>query len=169
MNFSITPSQLLAFISSEVNNFIQDHPDEAFYAFALDTNAAYGEVNLCFNTEPMFAKTLSDYQNGRYGEEYQQPQDIWQLRYNTGDWDYQCFATLYLIDDGALEDGDECEQFMHYVCRSLIDYLQTDGFKAIPKTVNFKVLCIDHDEDIVDAQQRLQALDKNAFFCLDAN
>jgi hypothetical protein len=54
--------QLLDFSINGVENFLNEHSDLEFYSFAYDCNAEYGEVNLCFNTEKDFKKTLESYQ-----------------------------------------------------------------------------------------------------------
>ncbi|MEG7759807.1 DUF4303 domain-containing protein, partial [Listeria monocytogenes] len=73
-----------------------------YYAFAFDCNAEYAEINLCVNTEKAFAETLARYQNGKYSENYQTEEEIQELKYNTGDWKYQCFDTFYVFSEEEL-------------------------------------------------------------------
>ena len=91
--------QIIDFAVQEVENFLKENPDLEFYAFAFDCNAEYAEVNLCLNTESNFQETLEDYQNGEYAKYYKSEQEIKDLKFNTGDWKYQCFDTLYIFTD----------------------------------------------------------------------
>lgn len=57
------------------------HPDEVFYAFAIDGAQLRG------NGELAFAKTLAHYQT-KYGARYEAPEKVASLKYSTGDWSY---------------------------------------------------------------------------------
>ncbi len=48
---------LVRFSISEIHRFAVGHPNERFYAFAIDANL------LCVNSEEAFARTLQQYQN----------------------------------------------------------------------------------------------------------
>ena len=155
-------NQLLAFTEKEVSNFLTEHPDEKFYAFAFDCNAEYGEVNLCFNTEEVFRETLNDYQS-EYPSDYQDENNVLDLKYNTGDWEYQCFATTYIMDEdemNALYEEDVDEQltdFMEIFYQVLADFRESSVYAAIPKTDVFKLVCLDHDEDVLEGIEAFDA------------
>ena len=82
IDYKALENELLEFTKNEVLQFLAEHPNEVFYAFAFDCNAEYAEVNLCFNTEEAFSKTLADCQNGKYKDSYQTEEEIYDLRYN---------------------------------------------------------------------------------------
>ena len=151
---------LLPLVQTAVETFLKEHPDLSYYCFAFDCNAEYAEINLCFNTEADFAQTLERYQSGPYGDSYRSEEDILDLRYNPGDWQYQCFATFYVLEEEALaalygEDEDRLlAEMMRFNCELLALFCKTDTFARIPKTENFRVLCIDHDEDVAAALER---------------
>ena len=160
---------LLAFTIAETERFIADHPGETFYAFAYDCNLFYGETSLCLNTEEFAAETLRRYQE-EYPEHYQNEDDRQDLRYNTGDWQYQCFATGYVMSEDDINaatgydedlDGDEfsaraeqaLSQLMAAVRQTLAEFVQSDAFRRIPKTADFVAFATDHDDEGVDWAQ----------------
>jgi hypothetical protein len=160
--------QLLNFTVNAVENFLNEHSNLEFYSFAYDCNAEYAEINLCFNTKTEFEKTLKQYQTGRFSMNYQSEEDINGLKFNTGDWEYQCFETLNVLTDDELtkilndfpEDdykswNEFVETLREIICETLLDFSKTETFIKIPKTDNFIAFCIDHDEDFEDAIKRL--------------
>ena len=162
--------QLLDFSINGVENFLNEHSDLEFYSFAYDCNAEYGEVNLCFNTEKDFKKTLESYQTGNYADNYQTEEDIKNLKFNTGDWDYQCFDSINILTEEELEEilgedpeKDDYKSWNEFIeslnelfCECLLDFSKTETFKKIPKTNNFIAFCTDHDEDFENAIERLE-------------
>ena len=160
--------QIIDFAVQGVENFLKENPNLEFYAFAFDCNAEYAEVNLCLNTESDFQKTLKGYQKVEYLKYYQSEEGIKELKYNTGDWDYQCFETLYVFNDEELDKisqempDDDYETWNKFVIEllelfteSLMDFTKTETFSKIPKTEDFIAYCIDHDEDVDTAIERL--------------
>jgi len=149
-------NQLLAFTEKEVVDFLAEHPDEKFYAFAFDCNAEYAEVNLCLNTEEVFRKTLNEYQS-EYPEDYQSESDLLDLKYNTGDWEYQCFATTYIMEEDEMDAlyGDDVDaqltEFMEIFYQVLADFRKSTVYATIPKTDAFKLICLDHDDDVLES------------------
>jgi len=146
-----------------------------FYAFAFDCNAEYAEVNLCFNTKISFEKVLQSYQTGEFAEYYQTEEfaeyyqteeEIYELKHNTGDWEYQCFATTHaLTDEEAAEIYDfeteyekQANDLMNLFSETLLDFTLTNEFNNIPKTDDFKILCLNHDENIESAELRLNQI-----------
>jgi len=169
MNKEEIKQQIIKFAIQGVENFLKENPDLKFYAFAFDCNAEYAEVNLCLNTEDDFAETLKEYQEGEFSEGYQKEEDITELKYNTGDWEYQCFDTLYVFDEEELDKilnempDDDYQSWQKFVndllglfTESLVEFSKTETFKKIPKTDDFTFFCIDHDEDFDDAKERLK-------------
>lgn len=154
--------ELLPLLEKAVETFLDQHPDLRYYCFALDCNADYAEINLCLNTEEAFARTLQRYQSGPYAESYRDEEAVRSLRYNPGDWEYQCFATFYALEEKELEAryGEDDEALLAEMTAFNRDLLRrlmkTDAFRRIPKTEGFRALCIDHDEDVDDALDRAE-------------
>lgn len=169
INTTKIKQNLLDFTISGVEKFLKENPTLEFYAFAFDCNAEYCEVNLCFNTETDFQKTLTHYQSGKYGDNYQTDEEIIELKFNTGDWDYQCFDTHYVLEESELDEiyqncpeDDDDKTWLEFVenlnelfCEVLLQFTQTETYQKIPKTKDFTPFCIDHDEDFETATDRL--------------
>lgn len=166
--------KLLDFTIQGVSKFLKEHPDLKFYAFAYDCNVEYAEVNLCFNTEEDFNRTLSDYQNSKYAEYYQEKEDIDELKYNTGDWEYQCFDTIYLYTNEEIDaimnqipDKDYVQlnkfldEILLLISETLVDFSKSEVYASIPRTDDFIAYAIDHDEDFFDAKERMDKLFKS--------
>ncbi len=163
---------LVDFTTKSVQSFLNEHPKLRFYAFAYDCNAEYAGVGICFNTKEAFNETLKHYQEGPYAKHYQAQEDIEDLKFNTGDWEYQCFDTIDLLSDEELtriynqlpEDNyvswnNFLEELMEIFCEALIEFTYTKVYQSIPKTDDFCVFCIDHDEDLSDAKARMQKVE----------
>ena len=162
--------KLLGYTKQAVTDFLTgldpEDEDEAgpFYAFAYDCNAVYGCVLLCMNNEQSFKRTLSNYQKSRFGAKYQSEEGIRGLRYNTGDWKYQGFDEIGLLEYEEMGEAFDKDfnqgrrQFMEMATEALLDFMETDEYKAIPKIENFLAFCIDHDEDLDEALDRLEKL-----------
>ena len=160
---------IVEFTIRGVQQFLQEHPGLVFYALAFDCNAEYAEINLCLNTESDFSKSLNHYQT-EYPESYQNDENIRDLRFNTGDWEYQCFDTIYVLTDEQLSEifqaipEDDYQTWQKFVggllvlfTEALQDFTKTEIYKSIPKTDNFTTFCIDHDEDFEDALNRMKS------------
>ena len=168
MNSLEIKKKLLKFTVKEVKKFLKENPDLKFYAFAYDCNSEYAEVNLCFNTIEDFNQTLNYYKNGKYGEDFKSDEAIRDLKYNTGDWEYQCFETINVLSEEKLEkiyndfpDDDYksqnlfIEELMELFAECIIEFRASEVYESIPKSENFISFCIDHDEDFEDAEQRM--------------
>ena len=156
-------AEILRFTTVEVEQFLLAHPDKTFYAFAFDTHAEYAELNLCFNTEADFQQRLTYYQSGEWAESYQSPEAIQELKFNTGDWEYQCFSTCYVLSEDELQtiqqslpedDFSEWEAIVGQI-RSIFSeclqlFTQTEVYQSIPKTDDFIAFSIDNDEELPD-------------------
>ena len=169
MNKTDIKNKLLEFTTKGVEKFLKENSELEFYAFAFDCNAEYAEVNLCLNTELEFKQTLEQYQNGDYPQYYQTNEDIKDLKFNTGDWEYQCFESINVLSDGELteifqslpEDDykswkEFVEELMELFCETLIEFRKTEIYTKIQKTEDFISFCIDHDEDFEQGIKRLK-------------
>lgn len=160
---------IVEFAVQGVDRFLQAHPGLVFYAFAFDCHAEYAVINLCLNTEEAFSSTLGEYRI-RQPDGYQSPEEVRDLRYNTGDWEYQCFDTLHVLSHEELDAAfksmpeDDYQSWRHFVAHllaifaeALRDFTQTEAYRGIPKAPGFIAFCIDHDEDVDAALDRAGA------------
>ena len=159
---------IVDFATQGVEQFLQKHTGCEFYAFAFDCNAEDAEVNLCLNTEENFKKILEEYRI-KYPKSYQSAKDIRLLKYNTGDWGYQCFDTMYVFTDEELDaifqamPEDNYQTWQNFVEHLLIVFTEalqmfTESvtYQKITKTSDFTAFCIDHDEDFDTALNRMR-------------
>jgi hypothetical protein len=132
--------------------FLKNHPDEVFYSFAFDCNSLTGEINLSMNTE----EELKD--------SFQTPEEFYSSKFSVGDWKYSCFDSDGISDEEfckITQDLKENEwtlfskKLLLFFTEILIEFSETECFKRIPKTDDFKILCIDHDEDLSLAELRM--------------
>ena len=163
MNEQQLKQAVVDFAVRGVEQFLQEHPGLEFYAFAFDCNAEYGEVNLCLNTEADFEETLRKLQASAKSEsystgDYQSAGEIRGVRYNTGNWEYQCFDTMYAFPDQQGELSRKmAKRMLTLFQEALRDFTRTEAYQKIPKTPGFLVYCIDHDEDVDDALRRVES------------
>ena len=157
-------NELVAAIETQIERFASKHTKETFYGFALDCNAEYGDILLCVNTCDALAKTASQYLKLRPNSTLQS--EIDSLRWALGDWKYQGFninTRLWSKQYGAsLAKSDApigyegIEQFMVSACRSLLRVEDSGVFNKLSRTGDFRVACVDHDENIDEGDVRLK-------------
>ncbi|MDY3595632.1 DUF4303 domain-containing protein [Anaerotignum sp.] len=154
----MTKDEVLALLIHDMEKFLHTHSDLQFYALAFDCNAEYANFLVCMNTIEEFEKTLQWYQK-KY-ETYDQEENILDLRYNPGDWEYTDISQVDVFQEEELaakyqDDIDkQCEEIMDFCEDILRDFKKTDVFEKIPKTSDFIAFCIDHDEDVKEALER---------------
>ena len=154
----MTKEEVLALLNCDMEKFLRKHSNLRFYALAFDCNAEYANFLVCMNTTDEFEKKLQWYQK-RY-ENYNQEENILELRYNPGDWEYTDISQVDLFSEEELaakyqEDIEkQCEEIMNFCEDILRDFKKTDVFEKIPKTSDFIAFCIDHDEDVKEALER---------------
>ena len=150
MNFDVEKMHL--YCEAAVAEFARDHPDEVFYAFAIDSDL------LCLNSEEKFVESLSKYQSN-WSKHYSNQNDIHELRYNTGDWTYQGFAELnadcgFVSDlyaehyDIAMNSEESTASTTKYAraMNELVEKLKrTKTFDTLKTTPDFQVLWVDHN------------------------
>lgn len=155
--FSTRLKEILAQLEADTNAFLEQNPHLTFYSVGFDCNSEYASVLLCFNTQEDFEDTLKHYQTGLYQEHYQSQEDILDLRFNTGDWDYQDVASYTTFSEQELEDlyGDDidqlCEDMMAFNYELLKEFVCSKSYQAISKTQDFCPICIDHEDDVLEA------------------
>lgn len=151
---------LVAELSDDTEEFLAAHPELKFYSVGLDCNSEYGTMLLCFNTQEEFEKTLFKYQNGEWGDSYQTAEDILDLKFNTGDWEYQDVSSyeVFSSDELMAMFGDDIDSLiecmMDFNYRVLKAFVATKEFNLIPKTADFQPICLDHEDDVLEALER---------------
>ena len=180
--------KILQKIVKDIERFLKKHSSKEFYAFAFDCNKEVGEILWAFNTEKALASLIKSYKKDSDDPEEaalyddKQGEMYLSMRYGIGDWNYTTQSKAYYI----FGNGDKClamsdkaeeldpengvEQFeqevMNFFEELLLLFCQTDTFKAIPKTADFKVLFSEHNDNQIDDtmprseafMQRLNAL-----------
>ena len=98
----MTKEEVLALLIRDMEKFLCKHSNLRFYALAFDCNAEYANFLVCMNTTDEFEKTLQWYQK-RY-ENYNQEENILELRYNPGDWEYTDISQVDLFSEEELAE-----------------------------------------------------------------
>ncbi|WP_086312000.1 hypothetical protein A5821_003246 [Enterococcus sp. 7F3_DIV0205] len=152
-----------SFLTDSIDNFLLDHSDDTFYVFALDcTIYEEGEINLYFNTVDLWQET-TDY----YTSKGHTSSQLEEMKYNARDWDEnQRFATLHLFDDWV-EDEQDIETVLDWLCQQIVLLTDSESFERIPKTEDFKVLVYDHDENPSDSQERFEKIGMSELFQIE--
>lgn len=151
------------FLTDSIDNFLQDHSDETFYAFALDCNIyEEGEINLCFNTIELWQETINYYTDKGYSEK-----QLLEMKYAPSDWsEDQRITSIHLVDDWVEEDED-IEIVLDWLCQQMVLLVESETFQHIPKTKDFKLLVLDHDEEPSDSQERFEKISMAESFQID--
>lgn len=160
---------LAELIETEISRFAAAHKDEAFYGFALDCNANYCDILFCLNSPTALRVTAAEYHAKNPQSSLEGEMDA--LRWGTGDWKYHGFnldapkwekrykAALPVV--GELSIAEDINQFLEAACRALIRAERSGIFSKLSLTEEFRVACMDHDEDILDGDQRLDQVRAN--------
>lgn len=138
-------------VSSAIKEFAESHPDEIFYAFAIDADM------LCLNSEECFNQTLEQYRS-QYKGKFQDDSEIEDLKSNTGDWEYQGFFDLedehgfdgdayadHYDEAGKSESGTAAHTEYAKAMTTLIERLkQQSVFTPLRCSNSFRVSWVDH-------------------------
>jgi len=144
-------SKMTEVATKAILDFSEKHENEVFYAFAIDANL------LCLNSVDSFRETLNSFQL-RWPDEFDSPEQIEKLRFDTGDWKYQGFYDL------KSEDGFDEEMYEdHYYIamdsptfhaphtdyaiamnRLLARLQHQDSFSSLKRTLNFTTRWVEH-------------------------
>ncbi len=143
--------RLFTIVRAAIREFAASHSDETFYAFAIDADM------LCLNSEEDFAKSLARYQ-ADYPDKYHDEENIQDLKYNTGDWQYQGFFDLedehgfdadaysdHYDEAGASDDGTAPHTPYAKAMSALVAKLRdSDVFEPLKRTDDFRISWVDH-------------------------
>ena len=152
---------IVTFTEEEVAEFIAEHNNQTFYAFAYDVNPQTHGIYLSFNTEEAYQESLESYQNGDYAFLYQTDDQKRRLKYNPGDWKYQNFVSIEFIYEAKIKElfdvvlNKEIDDLLNFAEQALVDFRKTEVYNSIPKDKDFIAFCIDHDEDELEAIKRV--------------
>jgi hypothetical protein len=143
--------RLAAISVRAIAGFAASHQQETFYAFAIDANL------LCLNSVEAFESCLQHYRK-KYPAHYQDEEDVQSLKYNTGDWAYQGFATLWdedgfnsllyseHYDAGAMEDHEAMRTSAYAAAmdRLLAILREQNPFHLLKTTEDFQIRRVEH-------------------------
>lgn len=172
--------KVLSFLEAEVNKFLLENTEEIFYGLAIAPSGNdMCDIFLYFSTEEYFEQLLEKEDLEELHEDYGK-NAIFLFKYSVGDWKYDAFAALEVIpaeEWRTLTDEDEerlrgtdgrctCKACSYYeamtdlYCEALIDFSQTETYKKIPKTADFRLVCTDGDEDAEKDLKRFKRIEK---------
>jgi hypothetical protein len=137
-----------------VNRIIEKYPNIQFYGMCIDCNAEYGQVLLHLNTE-------TDIRNNNK-EEY----------WDVGDWKYfdlmdelqekDKFFDIawkkhedYITKNMFKDDTPPTDDFMAMIAKVANDLGNSEAIKTLNKTEKFRIVAVDHDEDIEEGYERM--------------
>lgn len=160
---------LTELIETEISRFAEVHKGEVFYGFALDCNAEYCDVLFCLNSTTGLHETATAYHTKNPQNSLEAEMDS--LRWGLGDWKYQGFnfdapewESRYkaaLPVDGELSIAEDINEFLETACRALVRAERAGVFAKLNLTEDFRVACIDHDENILEGDLRLDQVRAN--------
>jgi hypothetical protein len=165
LNWDGLEEALASSIESQIAQLVEAHPREAFYGFALDCNAAYADVLFCLNTPESLEATVREYAERHKAEDIERERGA--LKWGLGDWRYHAFnlesvswntEVPVLGDICELSNPEDAEKFLLTCCRALIRAEKAGAFQGLRKTPDFRVACIDHDEDLASGDKRLESV-----------
>ncbi|QTD44618.1 DUF4303 domain-containing protein [Ottowia testudinis] len=153
-------------LERDLREFIADNGGEEFYSVAVDCNSLYGDILLSANTTGALLKKAREYSSS--ASEFEIAREIEEMRWGFGDWEYHGinFAKdeghagykRELPDSDVLEHPDDREMFMECVTRALLRVEASGALDGMRKTVDFKILCKDDEEEFAEAEERMKRL-----------
>jgi hypothetical protein len=150
-------------IENEVVAFAEQHRDELFYGFAIDCNAYYANILFCLNTPENLHESARHYAGSDDPDEIERQKE--DLLWGLGDWKYHGFnlesrawsRDVPMLDEFAeLPNEADTEEFRVTCCKALLRAEAKGVFNALRRTADFRVACIDHDEDVHGGDRRLE-------------
>jgi hypothetical protein len=150
----------------DLRKFVSAHKGETFYSVAVDCNSLYGDLLLSANTSDALERMAKSYASS--GSEEEIAREIEELRWGFGDWEYHGFNCgveggnarykELLPATDSMEHPDDRTLFLESVTRALLRVEASGVFSEMLKTHDFKVLCKDDEEELEDAEERIQRL-----------
>lgn len=132
----------------------EDEQDAVFNALVFDSNAAYGRVLISLDTVANYKETLSSYDSD-------DEEEIEEIKFSAAEFDYINHGEITLLDfndmNSSFSDINEgIEIFMDMVCEALLDLMETEAYKKLPKAEAFEAICMDHDAGVKGSRERLE-------------
>lgn len=180
INYLELKKKIIEFAKVEVLNFLKKNSRNTYKAFAFDVSGFYGTINLCLETEEHF--------NSRFEEAFKNYDNIssWakslmnreehalNSAYIPVEWCYPDFASENLMENGyfneeeyeiLIQDEDSHSKLINTFAQALIEFLDTEAYHLIPKTREFKVICMDFDEaNVRESSERMLEMSSNPVF-----
>lgn len=157
---------IAALFERDLRVFIAAHKGVEFYAVAVDCNSLYGDVLLSANTSEALRRMAIDCAHS--GSESEMTRELVEMRWGFGDWEYHGFNYTddggharyreLLPDTDMMEHPDDRSMFLESVTRALLRVEASGVLADMRKTPDFKVLCKDAEEELEDAEERVQRL-----------
>lgn len=155
--------RLHAQFAADLARFAAQHQGVAFYGFGADCHMDAGEILLCANTPTGLREQAVQYtDNGTKGRIAEEEEE---LRWGLGYWVHHGLGSadteasqryraalprmVWPLSEVDREAGLEC------VCRALLRLAADGSLDALQRTHDFRVVCVDHSEDIEAAEARM--------------
>jgi hypothetical protein len=176
-------SIMAAYGEHKLRELIALHSDETYYCLGVYFDGCYGDFFLYLNDpatareEAETRKRSASGSDARKTVEEIEDKTKWYLdhfryqKFNVDPlWQKLWYPVQTLIDQLASEllENDEAEElhikwsatFAETVCLVALDLEQSEAVRALKKTEDFRVICIDHDETMGDSKARLERVRK---------
>lgn len=162
-NWERMSTNLLRYVERTIDVFAQKHGDIAFDAGALDCNAEYGQVLVCFNavSPDGSASELERWDIGAWSH-----LDASQLLAERNPFEANLWETVErkfaekLGDREILwmEGEDPRADFLRMATSVASRILGSPSIQHLKRTSEFEFIAIDHDEDVEEARSRMNAM-----------
>jgi hypothetical protein len=159
-----------------LKEFFKGHQAETFYGFCIDCNSTYGGLCLAMNSLEALSREAEKCCRDHWfyaGKTLQQAEE--ELRWEIGAWSYfdltntetwhRAWQPIYDMisaltseqPESVYDDGTDIEEvFMQMACRVLLRLDDAGLFQSIRKSADFRLLCLDHDEELWIGEARLE-------------
>ncbi len=153
-------------LERDLREFIAGNNGEEFYSVAVDCNSLYGDILLSANTSQALLEKAREYSSSDAKSEI--AREMEEMRWGFGDWEYH--GINYAKDEGharykrelpdsdVLEHPDDREMFLECVTRALLRVEASGALNGMRRSVDFKLLCKDDEEELADAEERMKRL-----------
>jgi hypothetical protein len=161
---------------------------EPFYGFAMEIGGELCDFGVYYATESLFQACLQRYLKDKYGKIYRKDKEKrWKLRWNPGDWPYSSYwpeppelrdlmnMKRWCEDpDELVERGDEYWdeyefKLIESSARALTKLQKNGGFNTLPRTDEFRILLMAHDEPRLYSYLRLEGFQQHGTLLMPWN
>ncbi|GAB7532416.1 hypothetical protein PS3A_48310 [Pseudomonas sp. 3A(2025)] len=156
MNWSDAESQVYALSKKAFSDFLDDHPDESFYAFALYTDSSAMTLCQAANSLEKLTEKLDSEE-----EEDKTDEAVAYFKWTSSEWAYEALeGDAFAEINHALrtdEERDEFDTFMQALIRCMtgaLGSLVNEGFFKRPGIIGEAVVFVTMTDD--DAAQSIE-------------